>query len=49
MEPRSDFLIADVLTPEGNWSGRKRISSRKEWDVVYHEYIQKYIEYADEQ
>jgi hypothetical protein len=49
MEPIRDFLVADVLTPGGSWSGRKTISGIKEWDVVYYEYVQKYIEYADEQ
>lgn len=49
MGPKRNFFVADVLTPGGNWSGRRRISNRKEWDVVFQEHIQKFIEHLDQQ
>jgi len=48
MGPKRNFFVADVLTPVGNWTGRKRISTRKEWDEVFQEHIQKSIEHLDQ-
>jgi len=49
MGPKRNFFAADVLTPGGNWTGRKRISNRKEWDELFEEHIKKYIEYLDQE
>jgi len=49
MSPKRNFFVAEVLTPGGNWTSRKRISTRKEWDEVLHEHIQKSIENLDHQ
>jgi hypothetical protein len=48
MEPKRNFFVADMLTPGGNWTGRKRISTRSEWDVIFQEYIVKYMQYLDQ-
>jgi len=48
MGPKRNFFVADVLTPGDNWTGRKRISNRKEWDEVFQEHIQKTIQHLEQ-
>lgn len=49
MGPKRNFFVTNVLTPGGNWTGRTRISNRKEWDDVLKEHIQPFIEYLNQQ
>ena len=48
MGSKRNFFVANVLTPDGNWTGRRRISTKKEWDVVLQEHIVKYMRYLDQ-
>lgn len=47
MAPKRSFFVMEVLKSDGNWSGRIRISTRKDWDQAFQEYVEKYIEYLD--
>ncbi|MCJ7813699.1 endonuclease NucS [bacterium] len=47
MAPKRNFFVIDVLTPGGNWTGRQRVSSKKEWEIVFQEHIFKYIQYLE--
>lgn len=49
MGPKRNFFVANILTPGGNWTGRTRISTRKEWDEVFKEHIQTFIDYLQQQ
>lgn len=49
MGPKRSFFVAEVLSPGGNWAARRRISNRKEWDTIYDEHIQKFIDHLDQQ
>jgi hypothetical protein len=45
--PRRNFFVIEVLKTDGNWSGRIRVSTWKDWDQTLQRYIQKYMEYLD--
>jgi Holliday junction resolvase-like predicted endonuclease len=47
MSPKRNFFVGNVLMPDGNWDGRRRISSRKEWDKYFNGYVKKYMEYLE--
>ena len=47
MAPRQQFFIVDVLRPDGDWSNRQRISTRKEWDSVFQKSVSRYLQYLD--
>jgi len=47
MSPKRNFFVADVLLPEGNWAGRQRIKTRKEWDAIFQNEITTHLEYLD--
>lgn len=47
MSPKRNFFVADVLSPEDNWTGRQRIKTRKEWDAIFQSEITTYLEYLD--
>lgn len=46
--PKRNFFVVEVLKTEGDWSGRIRISTRKEWEQTFQRYVQKYLHYLDE-
>jgi len=46
---KRNFFVANILTPGGTWTGRTRISNRNEWDNVFKEHIQTFIEYLNQQ
>lgn len=48
MGPKRTFFVANILTPGGNWTKRTRISSRKEWDELFKEHIQTYLDYLNQ-
>lgn len=45
--PKRTFFVANILTPGGNWTGRKRIYKRSEWDALVAGDIQEYIDYLE--
>ena len=45
--PARHFFVVQVLKPDGNWSGRIRVSTRKEWEQVLQRYVEKYMQYLD--
>jgi Holliday junction resolvase-like predicted endonuclease len=47
MAPKRSFFVVEVLKSDGNWSGRIRVSTRKEWDQTLQRYVEKYIQYLD--
>ena len=47
MGPLKKSFYAEILMPDDSWTKRK-IFNRDEWNTVYREYIQKYVEYRDE-
>lgn len=47
MAPKRKFFVAQILKPDGNWSGRVRVSTRKEWDQVLQRHIERYLQYLD--
>lgn len=49
MGPKRNFFVAEVLTPGGNWTSRSRISNRNEWEALFKEHIQTFIEYLNQQ
>lgn len=49
MAPKRNFFVAEILTQGGNWTRRTRISNRIEWDNVFKEHIQAFVEYLDQQ
>jgi hypothetical protein len=47
LSPKRNFFVVDVLSPGGNWNGRQRVVSRKEWDSVFESQISVYLEYLE--
>ena len=47
MAPKRNFFVVEILKSDGNWSGRKRVSTRKDWNQIIQKYIEKYIQYLD--
>jgi hypothetical protein len=47
MAPKRRFFVIEVLAPDGNWSDRIRVASKKEWDTAFQKYITKYMQYMD--
>lgn len=47
MAPKRSFFVVEVLKSDGNWSGRIRVSTRKEWDQALQRYVEKYMQYLD--
>lgn len=47
MSPKRSFFVANVLSPGGNWTGRKRITTRREWEAIFQGEIANYLEYLD--
>jgi Holliday junction resolvase-like predicted endonuclease len=47
MSPKRKFFVVNVLIPDGNWSGKIRVSTKKEWNQVFQKYVEKYIQYLD--
>jgi len=47
MAPRQAFFVVDVLRPDGDWSQRQRVSTKKEWDAVFQKSIARYLQYLD--
>jgi hypothetical protein len=47
MSPKRTFFVAEILSPTGEWSGRLRITKTEEWQIVFKEWILKYIEHLD--
>lgn len=47
MAPKRNFFVGEILKPDGNWSGRTRVSTRKEWDQTLQKHVEKYIQYLD--
>ncbi len=47
MSPKRIFFVVDVLTPGGNWAGRQRIASRKEWETLFQKHISNYLQYLE--
>jgi hypothetical protein len=47
MTPKRNFFAVQVLAPDGNWQGRIRISTRKEWDAVFQKHVAKYMQYLE--
>jgi len=45
MAPKRNFFVVQALAPDGNWHGRIRISTRKEWDTAFQKYVAKYMQY----
>lgn len=45
MAPKRNFFVVQVLAPDGNWHGRIRISTRKEWDAAFQKHVAKYMQY----
>jgi len=42
---KRNFFVVQVLAPDGNWQGRIRISTRKEWDDTFQKHVAKYMQY----
>ena len=49
MGAKRNFFVVEVLTLGGTWTRRARISNRNEWEVVFKEHIQTFIEYLNQQ
>ena len=47
MAPKRNFFVGQVLKPDGTWSSRIRVSTRKEWDQNLQKHIDKYIQYLE--
>ncbi len=47
MAPRRSFFVVDVLRPDGDWSNRQRVSTKKEWEAVLQKNIARYMQYLD--
>lgn len=47
MAPKRSFFVGQILKPDGNWSGRTRVSTRTEWDESLHKQVEEYIQYLD--
>jgi len=45
--PKRNFFVVQVLAPDGNWCGRIRISTGKEWDGAFQKHVAKYMRYLD--
>lgn len=45
--PKRNFFVVEVLKTDGNWSGRIRISTRKEWEKTSQKHVEKYVQYLD--
>lgn len=45
--PKRKFFVVQVLKTDSNWSGRIRVSTRKEWEHTLQEYVRKYMQYLD--
>jgi hypothetical protein len=47
MSPKRTFFVAQVLTPEGTWAGRQRVTKREDWQAIFDNHIAKYMEYLE--
>lgn len=47
MSPKRNFFIIEVLKPDGNWSDRIRVETKKDWEAAYQKYVSKYMEYLE--
>lgn len=47
MAPKRNFFAAEVLKTDGNWTGRIRVSTKKEWDQTFQRHVEKYMQYLD--
>lgn len=45
--PKRNFFVVDVLKPDGTWSGRMRVATRKEWDQQFQKFIETYMQYLN--
>lgn len=45
--PKRNFFVVEILKTDGNWSGRIRVSTRKEWDQTFERFAAKYMQYLD--
>lgn len=47
MAPKRNFFAVQVLAPDGNWHGRTRVSTRKEWENAFQKHVAKYMQYLE--
>ena len=47
MAPKRNFFVANILSSDGSWTGRQRITARKEWDEILGGPITNYLKYLD--
>ena len=44
---KENLFVVEVLKTDGNWSGKIRISTRKEWEKTSQKHVEKYVQYLD--
>ena len=47
MSPKRTFFVVQVLTAEGTWTARQRVTKREDWQEIFDNYIAKYMEYLE--